>query len=271
MVVDDEEELLNFLCGILGKEYSVIRAAGGDQALELLKRNLPDLIVSDIMMAGTDGMELCRRIRDNMETSHIPVILLTARTGETSRIEGFECGADAYIEKPFSPDYLKKQIASILHKRDEIRRRYDRNSTDIRIQTHNRLDEEFIDKCREIVLTHIGDPDLSVDFLARELGMSRTSTFKKLKTISGMTPNDFMKHVRLKEAMRLMIEGKYGITEIGYITGFSSSSYFAKCFAQEFKILPTEFVRRLDEGTLDRGGNTPQRSEKNADTASAMG
>ena len=257
MVVDDEEELLNFLCGILGKEYSVIRAAGGDQALELLKRNLPDLIVSDIMMAGTDGMELCRRIRDNMETSHIPVILLTARTGETSRIEGFECGADAYIEKPFSPDYLKKQIASILHKRDEIRRRYDRNSTDIRIQTHNRLDEEFIDKCREIVLTHIGDPDLSVDFLARELGMSRTSTFKKLKTISGMTPNDFMKHVRLKEAMRLMIEGKYGITEIGYITGFSSSSYFAKCFAQEFKILPTEFVRRLDEGTLDRGGEYP--------------
>ena len=202
-------------------------------------------------------MELCRRIRDNMETSHIPVILLTARTGETSRIEGFECGADAYIEKPFSPDYLKKQIASILHKRDEIRRRYDRNSTDIRIQTHNRLDEEFIEKCREIVLTHIGDPDLSVDFLARELGMSRTSTFKKLKTISGMTPNDFMKHVRLKEAMRLMIEGKYGITEIGYITGFSSSSYFAKCFAQEFKILPTEFVRRLDEGTLDRGGEYP--------------
>ena len=239
---------------------------GGAQALELLKGNIPDLIVSDIMMAGMDGMELCRRIRNGMETSHIPVVLLTARTGESSRIEGFECGADAYIEKPFSPDYLRKQIANILQKRDEIRKMYDRHSSDIRIQTHNRLDEEFVDRCREIVLAHISDPDLSVDLLARELGMSRTSTFKKLKSITGMTPNDFMKHVRLKEAMRLMVEGKYSITEIGYITGFSSSSYFAKCFAQEFKILPTEFVRSLDEG-VPGSGNPRRASDK--DTASS--
>ena len=266
MIVDDEEELLNFLSKVLGKEYSIMRAAGGAQALELLKGNIPDLIVSDIMMAGMDGMELCRRIRNGMETSHIPVVLLTARTGESSRIEGFECGADAYIEKPFSPDYLRKQIANILQKRDEIRKMYDRHSSDIRIQTHNRLDEEFVDRCREIVLAHISDPDLSVDLLARELGMSRTSTFKKLKSITGMTPNDFMKHVRLKEAMRLMVEGKYSITEIGYITGFSSSSYFAKCFAQEFKILPTEFVRSLDEG-VPGSGNPRRASDK--DTASS--
>ncbi len=269
MVVDDEEELLEFVAKVLDKDYSVIRATGGIQALELLKRSLPDVIVSDVMMADIDGMELCRRIRGNMETSHIPVILLTARTGETSRIEGFECGADAYIEKPFSPDYLRKQIASILYKRDEIRRHYDRSDTGIRIRTHNRLDEEFIEKCREIVLAHISDPDLSVDFLVRELGMSRTATFKKLKSISGMTPNDFMKHVRLKEAMRLMVEGKYSITEIGYITGFSSSSYFAKCFAQEFKILPTEFVRRLEEAAPDQGGNVSQHSGENAGTGPA--
>ena len=142
-----------------------------------------------------------------------------------------------------------------------------RHSTDIRIQTHNRLDEEFVDRCREIVLAHISDPDLSVDLLARELGMSRTSTFKKLKSITGMTPNDFMKHVRLKEAMRLMVEGKYSITEIGYITGFSSSSYFAKCFAQEFKILPTEFVRRLENGAASGEVAAGQPSVKDAESS----
>lgn len=249
MVVDDEEELLGFLAKVLGSEYSVIRASGGKQALDLLKGNMPDLIVSDIMMEDIDGIELCRRIRGSMETSHIPVILLTARSGEKSRLEGIECGADAYIEKPFSPDYLKSQISGLLHRHEEFRRLYDHNSSGIRVLTHNRLDEEFIEKCSEIVLAHISDPELSVDLLARELGMSRTSAFKKLKSVSGMTPNDFMKHVRLKEAMRLLVEGKYSITEVGYITGFSSSSYFAKCFSQEFNVLPTEFVRRLESGT----------------------
>ena len=249
LVVDDEEELLGFLAKVLGSEYSVIRASGGKQALDLLKGNMPDLIVSDIMMEDIDGIELCRRIRGSMETSHIPVILLTARSGEKSRLEGIECGADAYIEKPFSPDYLKSQISGLLHRHEEFRRLYDHNSSGIRVLTHNRLDEEFIEKCSEIVLAHISDPELSVDLLARELGMSRTSAFKKLKSVSGMTPNDFMKHVRLKEAMRLLVEGKYSITEVGYITGFSSSSYFAKCFSQEFNVLPTEFVRRLESGT----------------------
>ena len=120
---------------------------------------------------------------------------------------------------------------------------------ELRALSNDRRDEEFLSKCREIVLSHLNDPGLSVDLMVRELGMSRASVFRKLKTVVDMTPNDFMKQIRLKEAARLMVEGKYSITEIGYLTGFSSPSYFAKCFAKEFDILPTEFISKIRQDT----------------------
>ena len=198
------------------------------------------------MMEGIDGIELCSRIKNDINTSHIPVILLTAKTDVDTKIAGLECGADAYIEKPFSPEHLKAQITNLLNKRDEIRRHYARTPiSEFKTMSHNRLDEEFIDKCRTAIIAHMSDPDLSVDLLARELAMSRTSVFKKLKAVTGMTPNDFMKLIRLKEASRLLAEGRYRITEIGFIAGFSSSSYFAKCFAKQFGVLPTEFLKNI--------------------------
>lgn len=246
MVVDDDSNILDFLVKMLGSDYFVISTNSGSQALNLLRSNDPDLIVSDIMMADIDGIELCRRIKNDISTSHIPVILLTARTGVSSKIEGLECGADAYIEKPFSPDQLKAQISSLLHTRDEIRRLYaGKFMTEFEpVSQHNRLDEEFILKCRDVIIAHMRDPDLSVGLLARELAMGRTLIFRKLKAVTGMTPNDFMKLIRLKEAKHMIIEGRYRITEIGFLTGFSSSSYFAKCFAKQFGILPTEFLEK---------------------------
>jgi len=203
------------------------------------------------MMADIDGIELCRRIKNDISTSHIPVILLTARTGISSKIEGFECGADAYIEKPFSPDQLKAQISSLLRTRDEIRRFYaGKFMTEFDTGSQqNRLDEEFILKCRDVIIAHMRNPDLSVGLLARELAMGRTLIFRKLKAVTGLTPNDFMKLIRLNEAKRMIIEGRYRITEIGFLTGFSSSSYFAKCFAKQFGVLPTEFLEKQDPGT----------------------
>ena len=179
------------------------------------------------------------------------MILLTARTGISSKIEGFECGADAYIEKPFSPDQLKAQISSLLRTRDEIRRFYaGKFMTEFDTGSQqNRLDEEFILKCRDVIIAHMRTPDLSVGLLARELAMGRTLIFRKLKAVTGLTPNDFMKLIRLNEAKRMIIEGRYRITEIGFLTGFSSSSYFAKCFAKQFGVLPTEFLEKQDPGT----------------------
>lgn len=247
LVVDDNVEILDFLVRVLGNDYFVISTESGEQSLDLLRNNDIDLVVSDIMMEGIDGIELCRRIKNDIGTSHIPVILLTAKTDLGTKIEGLECGADAYIEKPFSPEHLKAQIANLLVRLDEIRRHYsEAPMSEFRTISHNRLDEEFIDRCRSIIIAHMSEPDLSVELLARELAMSRTSIFKKLKAVTGMTPNDFMKLIRLKEASRLLAEGRYRISEIGFIAGFSSSSYFAKCFAKQFGVLPTEFLRNLE-------------------------
>lgn len=255
LVVDDNAEILDFLTRILGDEWFVLSSTSGAQALELLRNNDPDIIVSDVMMEGIDGIELCRRIKNDINTSHIPVILLTARTDTGTKIAGLECGADAYIEKPFSPEHLKAQITNLLNKRDEIRRHYaNAPMSEFRTMSHNRLDEEFIGKCRTAIIAHMSDPELSVDMLARELAMSRTSVFKKLKAVTGMTPNDFMKLIRLKEASRLLAEGRYRITEIGFIVGFSSSSYFAKCFAKQFGVLPTEFIKNLDRRPGQKDG-----------------
>lgn len=251
MIVDDNVEILDFLTGILREEWTVVACKNGSEALERLRGSDPDIVVSDIMMDGIDGIELCSRIKNDINTSHIPVILLTAKTDVDTKIAGLECGADAYIEKPFSPEHLKAQIANLLNKRDEIRRHYARTPiSEFKTMSHNRLDEEFIDKCRTVIIAHMSDPDLSVDLLARELAMSRTSVFKKLKAVTGMTPNDFMKLIRLKEASRLLAEGRYRITEIGFIAGFSSSSYFAKCFAKQFGVLPTEFLKTI-KGSSD--------------------
>jgi signal transduction histidine kinase/ligand-binding sensor domain-containing protein/DNA-binding response OmpR family regulator len=247
MVIDDNAEILDFLAKILGQDWFVISATSAEDALKLLQNNEPDLIVSDIMMDGMDGIELCRRIKGDLYTCHIPTVLLTAKTDVGTKIESLDCGADAYIEKPFSPDHLKAQLRNLLRKRDEVRRNFVSTPlTEIRTTVHNRLDEEFIEKTRAVIIENMSNPALSVDLLARELAVSRTSIFKKLKAITGMTPNDFMKLVRLKEASRMIVEGEYRITEIGFITGFSSSSYFAKCFLKQFGILPTEFVKSLD-------------------------
>ena len=219
MVVDDDSNILDFLVKVLGNDYFVISTDSGSQALNLLRNNDPDLVVSDIMMADIDGIELCRRIKNDISTSHIPVILLTARTGVSSKIEGLECGADAYIEKPFSPDQLKAQISSLLRTRDEIRRLYaGKFMTEFDTGSQqNRLDEEFILKCRDVIIAHMRNPDLSVGLLARELAMGRTLIFRKLKAVTGLTPNDFMKLIRLNEAKRMIIKADTALPKSDFL------------------------------------------------------
>lgn len=248
LVVEDNPDMLTFLSEFLGSEYTVLQARNGEQALVLLADKDIDLVVSDIMMPGIDGIELCRRIKDDVNTSHIPVILLSAKTDAGSKIEGLEYGADAYIEKPFSPEHLKAQIASLFRKRHLLHDAYSKMPvSQIRSMAQSRRDGEFLDACRKVVVANMSNSGLSVDFLAAEMGLSRTAIFKKLKALTGMTPNDFMKTIRLDEACRMLVEGKYSITEIGFVTGFSSSSYFAKCFVKQFGVLPSEYLQNADK------------------------
>ncbi len=248
MVVDDNPEILDFLSKILSEEYFVISASSGEEALLILEKNNIDLIISDVMMEEMDGFELCGKIKTDINISHVPVILLTAKTDTESKIKGLESGADAYIEKPFSPFHLKAQLRNLLKKREKQQKTYASTPlSDLHSTIHNKLDEEFMNKCTDIILNNIEDSEFSVSTLAQELGMSRTSVFTKIKGIIGMTPNDFIKITRLKKACRMMVEGEYRVTEIGFLVGFSSSSYFAKCFQKQFGMLPTEFLKKAKE------------------------
>lgn len=248
MVVDDNPEILDFLAKILSEEYFVISASSGEEALQILEKNNIDLIISDVMMEEMDGFELCDKIKKDIHISHVPVILLTAKTDTESKIKGLESGADAYIEKPFSPFHLKAQLRNLLKKRESLQKTYASTPlSDLHSTVHNKLDEEFMNKCTDIILNNIEDSEFSVNTLAQELGMSRTSVFTKIKGIIGMTPNDFIKITRLKKACRMMVEGEYRVTEIGFLVGFSSSSYFAKCFQKQFGMLPTEFIKKMKE------------------------
>lgn len=248
MVVDDNPEILDFLSKILSEEYFVISASSGEEAIQILEKNNIDLIISDVMMEEMDGFELCGKIKNNINICHIPVILLTAKTDTESKIKGLEVGADAYIEKPFSPFHLKAQLLNLLKKREGLQKTYASTPlSDLHSAVHNKLDEEFMNKCSEIILSNIEDSEFSVNTLAQELGMSRTSVFTKIKGIIGMTPNDFIKVTRLKKACQMMVEGEYRVTEIGFLVGFSSSSYFAKCFQKQFGMLPTEFLKKAKE------------------------
>lgn len=246
VIIDDNPDILDFLDKVLSSKYFIITAGSGEEGLALLESNKPDIVVSDVMMEGIDGFEVCKRIKSNINISHIPVILLTAKTDTESKVEGLEAGADAYIENPFAASHLIAQIDNLLKKKEEYQRTFASNPlSEVHAVSQNKLDEEFIEQCTKIILDNLDNTDFSINSLAQELNMSRTSVFTKIKGIMGMTPNDFIKVTKLKTAAKLLAEGKYRISEITYIVGFSSSSYFAKCFQKQFGILPTDFVKNL--------------------------
>lgn len=246
VIIDDNPDILDFLDKVLSSKYFIITAGSGEEGLALLESNKPDIVVSDVMMEGIDGFEVCKRIKRNINISHIPVILLTAKTDTESKVEGLEAGADAYIEKPFAASHLIAQIDNLLKKKEEYQRAFASNPlSEVHAVSQNKLDEEFIEQCTKIILDNLDNTEFSINSLAQELNMSRTSVFTKIKGIMGMTPNDFIKVTKLKTAAKLLAEGKYRISEITYIVGFSSSSYFAKCFQKQFGILPTDFVKNL--------------------------
>ena len=264
MLVDDDAGILDFLISVLGGRYFCIAVATGEEALHMLAKNRIDVVISDVMMNGMDGLELCRRIKSDIYTSHIPVILLTAKANLETKIKGLEYGADAYIEKPFSVSHLQAQLANLIVGRSKLCKLFSTTpQTSTRIEAFNRLDQEFADRCTSIITENVSDPDFSVDVLAREMGMSRTSIFVKLKAITGMTPNEFIKLIRLKVACRMMAEGSYRATEVGFLVGFNSSSYFAKCFFRQFGIRPNDYIKTLERSRENTSGKTGPDSDNN--------
>lgn len=245
MIVDDNEDLCRFLQKQMQDNYRIILCNDAISALETLKDHHVDLIVCDVMMPGMDGLEFTNIVKNQLETSHIPVLLLTAKANIDAKIEGLESGADVYIEKPFSVDFLSAQISSLIANRDRLRQQF-ANMPFVSSQTiaSSKSDKTLLQRIDEIIERNISESEFSINELAGELCVSRATLFEKVKSVSGLTPNNYIQLKRLKQAACYIESGEYQISEVCYLVGFSSTSYFTKCFKRQFGLLPTEIGRQ---------------------------
>lgn len=244
LFVEDNREFCNFMSDNLKQKFHVLIAENGKKALEVLEKEDVNIVICDVMMPVMDGMELCKRIKSDIRTSHIPVILLTARTAEEYRLEGLEQGADDYITKPFSFNMLLLRIHKFMEWTEKshqtFRRKLDVSPSEITITS---LDEQLIAKAIRIVEEHMDDSDFSVETLSEEVGLTRGHLYKKLVSITGQGPADFIRTIRLKRAKQMLEESQLQIAEIAYSVGFSSPKIFSKNFKAEYGISPSEYVK----------------------------
>jgi signal transduction histidine kinase/ligand-binding sensor domain-containing protein/AraC-like DNA-binding protein len=242
LLVEDEQEVRDFIRGNFIKEYHVYEAPDGRKGLEMVIRLDPDLVISDILMPVMDGIEMCQKIKSDIRTSHIPVIMLTARSAVQSKIESLGTGADAYLEKPFSMELLEIQINNLLVSRKLLRDKFSRElvikPADITITS---VDETFIRKAIEIVDRHISDSGFGSDEFCREIGMSRSQLHRKLKALTSQAASEFIRTLRLKRAATLLKESKLSVEEISFRVGFNSPAYFTKCFKSLYRTTPSEY------------------------------
>lgn len=242
LLVDDDVELLRFEEKFLSSHYHIKTAENGMQALEILREENVSLIVSDIMMPEMDGLELTKRVKLDIEFSHIPVILLTAKVNVESKVQGFETGADAYIDKPFSLEVLMAQIANLLQNREKLRETFLKNPfIGANSIVRTKSDEEFVKKLHAIVQENLDNSEFIVEDISEQFNMSRASFYRKIKGVLDLTPNEYIRVERLKKAAQLLKEKVYKVNEICYMVGFNSPSYFTKCFQQQFGVLPKDF------------------------------
>ncbi|MGE9310111.1 response regulator [Niabella sp. CJ426] len=243
LIVDDDRVLVDLLTDILGSNYSVVSAYNGAEAWEILRTVPVDLIIIDIILPDTDGFQLCSSIKMNREFGHIPIIILSAKSELEDKVSGLQNGADVYIEKPFSPAYLDAQVFSILQNRLKLKERFERNIETGNDAVSTLSDQQFLASLHLLIETHIGSALLSIEFLAEQLHMSRSSLYRRIRATSSYSPYEIIEQVRLKRAAALMHEGRYKINEIAILTGFSSPSQFTKSFKRKFGKAPLGYLR----------------------------
>lgn len=244
LVVEDDDDMRRFLVAEFSGEYKVTSAPNGDVAKEILKEKNVSLIISDWMMPGTDGAQLCRFVREDRNLCHIPFILLTARADDSSVLESLDVGADAHVKKPFSPEHLHALVAHLLKMRGLLVRKYS-FSAPLPKELEQAVavtEKDLMTRVNEIISANISNTELSVEMLCSELCMSRSALFTKVKAASGTTPNNLIMEARLKSSAALLTAGKYSIAEVSYMVGFNSPSYFSKCFQRQFGMTPHDWL-----------------------------
>ncbi|WEK34107.1 MAG: two-component regulator propeller domain-containing protein [Candidatus Pseudobacter hemicellulosilyticus] len=246
LLVEDSDELRTFLKESLQGQYNVLEAANGQEALEHLEDSFPDLIISDVMMPVMDGIELCRQVKDNVETSHIPFLMLTSRDSLEAQLEGVGSGADFYFAKPISVDLLQLTIRNIFDQRQKLKERYAQDQfAEARDMVHSARDKVFMDQLLSIIEAQLTNPDMDVDYICQQAGMSRTKLYQKIKSITGQSIGEFVRSVRLRHAVKIMTEEDVPLTEVTYRVGIQTQSYFTKAFKKEFGKTPSQFLQEL--------------------------
>ncbi len=247
LIVEDNKEVREYIREILVKDYCVEEAINGEQGVRKAEKIIPDLIISDIMMPRMDGNQLTRILKNEEKTSHVPIILLTAKGEQESRIEGLETGADDYLTKPFDTEELKVRIKNLIENRRKLQEKFKKDGL-ISIRNVNqfgRLDQNFIDKINKVIYNHLSEEEFSIENLGNEVNMSRSQVHRKLTALTGKSPSLYMRSLRLAKARELILEQTGNISEIAYSVGFSSPAYFTRCFKEEFGLPPSEINNHI--------------------------
>ncbi|TMM56774.1 response regulator [Maribacter algarum] len=245
LVVDDNPDIRSFIKNMLEDQYTIYEAENGKEGLEKAISIVPNIILTDVVMPVMDGLELCEKIKTKTATSHIPVIMITAKSSQESEVEGLQNGADDYIRKPFDIELLQLKLNNIVKQREDLRRRFNREITlQPKEVTVTSTDELFLQNAIEIVEKHMTNTDFNVEMMVKEMGHSRSNLYLKFKEITGLSSSEFIRNIRLKRAVQLFDQSDLSVKEIMYMTGFNTASYFSKCFKKQFGVIPSEYVAK---------------------------
>ncbi|WP_375153755.1 hybrid sensor histidine kinase/response regulator transcription factor [Bacteroides acidifaciens] len=243
LIIDDNVDIRSYVHGLLHTNYTVIEAADGSEGIRKAMKYVPDLIISDVMMPGIDGIECCRRLKSELQTCHIPVILLTACSLDEQKIQGYDGGADSYISKPFSSQLLLARVRNLIDSHRRLKQFFGGGQALAKEDVCD-MDKDFVEKFKALIDAKMGDSGLNVEDLGKEMGLSRVQLYRKIKSLTNYSPNELLRIARLKRAASLLASSDMTVAEIGYEVGFSSPSYFAKCYKEQFGESPTDLLKR---------------------------
>ncbi len=246
LLVDDNDELRLFLRNTLGQHYTIVEASNGQAGYEMAKETFPDLIMSDVMMPVMDGITFCKKVKEDEEIGHIPFLMLTAKDATESKIEGVESGADFYFSKPISIELLELTIRNIFQQKQKLKAKYGNEQlSEIVELAHNQKDKQFLSELIQLIEAHLSNPEMNIDYICAQMGMSRTKLYTKVKVLTGQAIGDFIRSIRLKKALQLMTHENLPIAEVMYKVGIQTQSYFTKAFKNEFGKTPMQFLKDL--------------------------
>ena len=254
LVVEDNPDILNYISTSLKDKYRILTATNGNIGIETAVSEMPDIIISDIMMPVKNGIELCKTLKTNILTSHIPIILLTAKNSIDDKTEGYQAGADSYLTKPFSATLLYTRIENLLEKKRSMKAFFTKSNAseghkdhsrkrEAFIESLNTIDAEFMQKVDAIVNEQMANPEFSVTALSQQLAMSTSTLYRKIKALTGITSTDYIRKIKMQNAAKLLQSGRYTVSEVSFKVGINSDKYFRQCFKDEYGVTPAEYVK----------------------------